>query len=188
MRGFLQSQCSWMGVGTNGCTSSQGLGLSMDKKLASCGTLGSAISTVLHVLGASQKSDVCYKNWNASSSQMETSIILEGFKNAERVHGVCYIRFIADGDSSVYPSLLQNVPVWEHATQKLEYANHTCKYLQIHTVQYWRSWHQRIQITKAEVDSLRKCAIGSLVLPEVQSRCVARRVTLPKHWSLWRKT
>ena len=77
--------------------------------------------------GIPQEQHICYRNWDASSSQMETSIILEGFKEAKRVHGVRYIRFIGDGDSSVYPTLLQNVPVWGHAIQKLECANHACK-------------------------------------------------------------
>ena len=31
---------------------------------------------------------VCYKNWDKSSSEMEPDIILEGFKQAEKVHGV----------------------------------------------------------------------------------------------------
>ena len=39
----------------------------------------------------------CFKNWNASSSEMEADIIVEGFINAERVHGVRYIQFIGDG-------------------------------------------------------------------------------------------
>jgi hypothetical protein len=69
----------------------------------------------------------CFKNWDASSSEMETDIILEGFKEAERVHGVRYIKFVGDGDSSVYPTLIQNVPGWGHAIQKLECANHMCK-------------------------------------------------------------
>ncbi len=69
----------------------------------------------------------CYRNWSASSSEMETDIILEGFLEAERVHGVRYTKFIGDGDSSVYPTLLQNVPGWGHAIQKLECANHACK-------------------------------------------------------------
>ena len=30
----------------------------------------------------------CYKNWNSSSSEMETDIILQGFLEAEQVHGV----------------------------------------------------------------------------------------------------
>ena len=50
----------------------------------------------------------CFLNWTASSSEMETDIILEGFLEAERVHGVRYIQFIGDGDSSVHPTLIQN--------------------------------------------------------------------------------
>ena len=43
------------------------------------------------------------------------------------MHGVCYTRFVGDGDSSVYPTLLQNVPGWGYAIKKLECANHACK-------------------------------------------------------------
>ena len=45
----------------------------------------------------------CYKNWSGSSSEIETDIII--FKKAEQTHGLHYIRFIGDGDSSVYPTL-----------------------------------------------------------------------------------
>ena len=69
----------------------------------------------------------CYRNWSASSSEMETDTILEGFLEAERVHGVRYTKFIGDGDSSVYPTLLQSVPGWGHTIEKLECANHACK-------------------------------------------------------------
>ena len=69
----------------------------------------------------------CFKNWNASSSEMEVSIIVEGFIEAERVHGVRYTQFVGDGDSSVYPTLIQQVPGWGHAIRKLECANHCCK-------------------------------------------------------------
>ena len=69
----------------------------------------------------------CFRNWNESSSQMETNIILEGFLEAEPVHGVRYAKFIGDGDSSVHSPLLQNVPGWDHAIKKLECANHACK-------------------------------------------------------------
>ena len=41
---------------------------------------------------------------------METHIILTGFKVAEKQHGVRYMKFIGDGDSSVYPSLVAGVP------------------------------------------------------------------------------
>ena len=68
-----------------------------------------------------------YKNWDGSSSEMEMDIILEGFLEAERVHGVRYTRVVGDGDSSVYPTLVQNVPQWGHAIRKVECANHACK-------------------------------------------------------------
>ena len=58
---------------------------------------------------------------------METDIILEGFLEAEKMHGVRYTRFVGDGDSSVYPTLLQNVPGWGYAIKKIECVNHACK-------------------------------------------------------------
>ena len=58
---------------------------------------------------------------------METDILVEGFIEAERVHGVRYTKFIGDGDSSVYPTLIQRVPEWGHAIRKLECAKHACK-------------------------------------------------------------
>ena len=61
---------------------------------------------------ARAKNHTCFRNWSASSSEMETDIVLEGFLEAERVHGVRYTQLIGDGDSSVYPTLLQNVPGW----------------------------------------------------------------------------
>ena len=69
----------------------------------------------------------CFKNWNASSSEMETDIILDGFLKAEQTHGVRYTRFIGDGDSSVFPTLRENVPIWGFDIQKVECANHACK-------------------------------------------------------------
>ena len=57
---------------------------------------------------------------------METDIILEGFLQAEKKHGVHYLRFVGDGDSSVYPTLLEQVR-WGRFIKKLECANHACK-------------------------------------------------------------
>ena len=58
---------------------------------------------------------------------MESDLILEGFKQAESKHGVRYLRFSGDGDSSVYSTLIQCVPVWGRFITKIEYANHACK-------------------------------------------------------------
>ncbi len=40
--------------------------------------------------GINEEDHTCFRNWSASSSEMETDIILEGFLEAERVHGVRY--------------------------------------------------------------------------------------------------
>lgn len=69
----------------------------------------------------------CYKNWDSPSSSMETDIIVEGFREAESKYGLRYTTFIGDGDSSVYASLVTQVPVWGHAIQKAECANHAIK-------------------------------------------------------------
>ncbi len=67
------------------------------------------------------------KTGNRSSSEMEADVIVEEFLEAERVHGVRYMKFLGDGDSPVYPALVQNVPVRGHAIGKLECANHACR-------------------------------------------------------------
>ena len=53
---------------------------------------------------------------------------MKGFCQCELVHGVRYLRFIGDGDSSVYPTFMQSVPGWGYAIKKLDCANHACKY------------------------------------------------------------
>ena len=42
---------------------------------------------------------------------METDIILSRFQEADTSHGVRYLNIIADGDSSIYTKLLENVSV-----------------------------------------------------------------------------
>ena len=76
---------------------------------------------------AKGKEHTCFKNWKEASSSMETDIILAGFKAAETQHGVRYINFIGDGDSSVYPTLVAGVPGWGYAITKKECANHALK-------------------------------------------------------------
>ena len=57
-----------------------------------------------------KKSTCAFKNWDGSSSSMESDIILEGFCMAEKQHGLRYINFIGDGDSSVHTTLISGVP------------------------------------------------------------------------------
>ena len=77
--------------------------------------------------GITKDNHTCFKNWDESSCQMESDIILEGFQQAGAEHGVRYMRFIGDGDSSVYSTLVQNVTSWGRHIKKLECANHACK-------------------------------------------------------------
>ena len=67
-----------------------------------------------------------YKNWDGSSSAMESSIIAEGFQKCIQQHGVKYSKFIGDGDSSVWSTLVSAVP-WGFAIEKVECANHSVK-------------------------------------------------------------
>ncbi len=67
------------------------------------------------------------KHCHACATEMEADVIVEGFLEAERVHGVRYMKFVGDGDSPMYPALVQNVPVRGYAIGKLECAKHACK-------------------------------------------------------------
>ncbi len=58
---------------------------------------------------------------------MESDIILDGFLQAEKTHGIRYTKFVGDGDGSVYSTLIHNVPEWGHVIKKIECANHACK-------------------------------------------------------------
>jgi hypothetical protein len=54
----------------------------------------------------------CFKNWEQSSQSMESDIILEGFQVCEKKYGVRYMQMIAVGDSSVYATIIKNIPNW----------------------------------------------------------------------------
>ncbi|XP_072375407.1 uncharacterized protein [Diabrotica undecimpunctata] len=68
----------------------------------------------------------CYKNWQGSSTAMETSIIVEGFKQSQILHGLKFLQFIADGDSSVYAKIREEVAYGQYVT-KIECRNHAIK-------------------------------------------------------------
>ena len=70
---------------------------------------------------------ICFKNWSGASASMESDIILEGFRMAEQQHGVRYIKFIGDGDSSVHAQLISGISGWGYAIQKQECSNHAVK-------------------------------------------------------------
>ena len=54
----------------------------------------------------------CCKNFdrNASSTSMESDAIVEGFKCSLEMHGLIYKMVVADGDSNVFKSIIDNDP------------------------------------------------------------------------------
>jgi len=81
--------------------------------------------------GDKPKNHTCFKNWKTSdgSSGMEASIIVEGFKESEQVHGIRYHKFIADGDSNVYKRILDSRLYKNLTIQKVECRNHLLRNL-----------------------------------------------------------
>lgn len=69
---------------------------------------------------------VCYKNWNGSAPAMESDVIVEGFNASERTHGLRYLKFVGDGDSSVFAKIRDNV-VYGGSVKKIECTNHALK-------------------------------------------------------------
>ena len=60
-----------------------------------------------------------HKNWDGPSASMETNILVEGFKESEKKYGLRYMTFVVDGECSVYPTLIAEIPGWGHSLQKL---------------------------------------------------------------------
>ena len=97
-------------------------------KLLYIGVRNKFCAACVHNKKTQKKTDhICFKNWNGASASMESDIILEGFQIAEQQHGVRYIKFIGDGDSSVHAQLISGVSGWGYAIQKQECANHAVK-------------------------------------------------------------
>ena len=69
----------------------------------------------------------CFKNWNRSSCAMKSDIIVAGFKESWRMHGVRYLWLIGDGDSSVHHAIQLEVTEYGRDVQKVECANHVIK-------------------------------------------------------------
>ncbi|XP_049881815.1 uncharacterized protein LOC126377858 isoform X1 [Pectinophora gossypiella] len=69
---------------------------------------------------------MCFKNYEGPSTGMEADILVEGFERSQEMHGVKYLIFIGDGDSSVYAQLREKV---SYGTQikKIECKNHVIK-------------------------------------------------------------
>lgn len=70
------------------------------------------------------KPHTCYKNYQGSSSSMESTLIVQGFLESETEHQVIYAKVIGDGDSSVYKKILEARPYKNVTVEKIECKNH----------------------------------------------------------------
>ncbi|CAH2092100.1 unnamed protein product [Euphydryas editha] len=66
----------------------------------------------------------CHKNHSGSSTSMEQSILVEGFKVSIAERNLIYSTLIADGDSSTYKNILESRPYPDVSIQKIECTNH----------------------------------------------------------------
>lgn len=83
-----------------------------------------SICTVASNKGIQPQKHRCFKNWDGSSSAMETDMLVEGFRAAEVMHGV---HMTGDDDSSVHATIQAQVPGWGMYVSKIECANHAIK-------------------------------------------------------------
>jgi len=67
----------------------------------------------------------CFKNWDGSSTSMESDIIVDGFNESLSMHNVIYDKLIGDGDSSVMKKLTLSKPYGpDFYVKKIECINH----------------------------------------------------------------
>ncbi|CAC5417662.1 unnamed protein product [Mytilus coruscus] len=87
----------------------------------------SAITVITDGVPITLKNTLVFKNWDKDSQSMESDVILQGFLEAERKHGVRYMRIVGDGDSSVFAKIREEVPGWGRSVKQEECANHVSK-------------------------------------------------------------
>lgn len=69
----------------------------------------------------------CFKNYSGPSTNMESEIIVEGFKESIRINNLIYGKLISDGDASTYSKILQARPYSDLTVEKIECRNHILK-------------------------------------------------------------
>lgn len=101
----------------------------------------------------------CYKNFTGSSTAMESTLIVEGFKSSIELYGVIYGRLISDGDSSTYAKILEARPYSQYTVEKVECRNHLlrnlCNKLESLTSDTKYPLKYRKLITKKRIMSIR---------------------------------
>ena len=89
------------------------------------------------------------------------------------------MRSIGDGDSSVYPTLIQYVPVWGRFITRIECANHACKC-------YWGSLEKKAHMLGFITRISLQCHVFTIVLSykPMQQQLNYNRLYGRKHWMI----
>lgn len=69
----------------------------------------------------------CFKNYDGPSTNMESEILVEGFKKSISMYNLIYGRLISDGDSSTYSKILEARPYPDVTVEKVECRNHVLR-------------------------------------------------------------
>ena len=102
----------------------------------------------------------CFLNWDQSSSAMESDIIVTGFLQSEKQHGLRYARLIGDSDSS---ALVSRVP-YGYFIKKLECANHAVRTTMKNLVHDKPSYEGRGKLTETTRKKLTKAAHRAILM------------------------
>lgn len=68
----------------------------------------------------------CYKNYSGAPTAMEQDMLVEAFINSEKLHGVRYLTYVGDGDSSVMARIQQQCP-YGYRVKKVPCKNHAIR-------------------------------------------------------------
>lgn len=97
---------------------------------------------------------------------MESTILVEGFKNSIQMHNLIYARLISDGDANTYAKLLQSRPYKNITIEKIECRNHLlrnlCNKLQALSTDTKYLIKYRKYITKQRILSIRKVIVTAI--------------------------
>lgn len=117
--------------------------------------------------GKEVKSHSCYMNWTGSAGSMESDIIAEGFRSSMDMYGVKYGTLIADGDCSVYNTILKSRPYADLTVEKIECRNHVLR-------NYGNKMKDIATNSKLQYINLRKLLASNIVRLRIAVVCAAR--------------
>ncbi len=103
----------------------------------------------------------CFRNWTGPSTQMESDIIVEGFRYCEREYGLRFKKFIGDGDSSVHKAIVDGVG-YGLEVQKIECANHLVKNMTSALFELAKSAKNSRFLSKPRIMNMTRCARGTI--------------------------